>query len=175
VRVRAQVPDHHLLGRRGLGLIVLTWGLTKERLAIVAQVVGACRLAMTLATTHVTHRHQFGQRLLDHQVIRLRLAQLHAELQTIRAHLELLSGRTSLPVREVAGLKVTAARFGERCVSECMHLFGGDGYIEDASPMGSLWRDVRLARLGGGTDEMMWELVAGGLVPDDDLYARMVP
>ena len=56
-----------------------------------------------------------------------------------------------------------------------MHVFGGDGYVEDATPLGRLWRDLRLARIGGGTDEMMWEIVAGGMTADLDTYRRHVP
>ena len=55
-----------------------------------------------------------------------------------------------------------------------MHIFGGDGYVEDATPLGRLWRDIRLARLGGGTDEMMLEIVAGGLEPDLPTYYKHV-
>jgi hypothetical protein len=76
--------------------------------------------------------------------------------------------------REAAALKVTAARFVEEVMSECMHLFGGAGYLDDETPLARMWRDTRLARLGGGTDEMMWELVASGLVPDDTGYEQTV-
>jgi hypothetical protein len=74
----------------------------------------------------------------------------------------------------VAGVKVLSARFGERCMSECMHIFGGEGYLADASPLGDLWRSIRIARLGGGTDEVMLELVAGDLHPDMERYGQMV-
>ena len=174
IRLDATVAPDHLLGRPGLGLAVLNWGLTKERLAIAALVVGVCRLALTLAITHAVERRQFGVRLFDHQVVRLRLAELDAELAALRSDLTALAVGPSRP-RRIAGLKVTAARFGERCVSECMHVFGGDGYLEDASPLGRLWRDIRLARIGGGTDEMMLELAAAGLVPDLALYRRHIP
>ena len=53
-------------------------------------------------------------------------------------------------------------------------MLGGRGYLEDMTPLARLWRDVRLGRIGGGTDEMMWELVAGGLQGDDELYDRFV-
>lgn len=174
IRLDAAVGPDHLLGRPGMGLAVLNWGLTKERLAIAALVVGVCRLALTLAVTHAVERRQFGVRLFDHQVVRLRLAELDAELAALRSDLMALAVGPSQP-RRIAGLKVTAARFGERCVSECMHVFGGDGYVQDASPLGRLWRDIRLARIGGGTDEMMLELAAAGLVPDLALYRRHIP
>ncbi len=163
IRLDAVVPAHHLLGRPGLGLAVLTAGLVKERLSIAAQVLAACRLAIDLTVTRAHDRRQFGARLWDHQVIRLRLAALHAEHAALAAHLRLLAADPAASGRDIAGLKVTAAQFGERCVSECLHIFGGDGYMRGVSPLGELGRAVRLGRIGGGTDEMMWEIVAKGL------------
>lgn len=174
MRVHATVPSHHLLGRPGLGLAVVNWGLTKERLAVAALVVGACRLATTLAITHAYERRQFGSRLFDHQAIRFRLAELHTQLQMLSSELRYLGGQRAAASRRIAGLKVTAARFGERCLSECLQVFGGDGYVDDATPLGRLWRDIRLARIGGGTDEVMWEIVAGGLKADLDVYRKHV-
>jgi alkylation response protein AidB-like acyl-CoA dehydrogenase len=76
--------------------------------------------------------------------------------------------------RRVAAAKVTGAKLAERVVSDCLQVLGGRGYLEDATPLARLWRDVRLARIGGGTDEMMWELVAAGLQGDDRAYERFV-
>ena len=76
--------------------------------------------------------------------------------------------------RGAAAAKVTAANLSERIVSDSLQVLGGRGYLEDASPLARLWRDVRLGRIGGGTDELMWELVAGGLQGDDELYDRFV-
>lgn len=173
IRIDAAVPSDHLLGRPGLGLTVFNWGLTKERLAVAALVIGACRLGLTLAVTHAQSRRQFGQQLYDHQAIRLRLAELDAQLHTLASDLRHLAGSPAHP-RRIAGLKVTSARFGERCLSECMHIFGGDGYVDDNTPLGRLWRDIRLARIGGGTDELMWEIVASGLVADHATYRQHV-
>ncbi len=71
-------------------------------------------------------------------------------------------------------MKVTAARLGSEVLAECMHIFGGAGYLTDQSPLGQWWCDMKLARVGGGTDEVLWELVAAGLVPDYDRYDRLV-
>lgn len=170
IRIDATVPHDHLLGASGLGLGVVTWGLTMERLAIASIVIGICRLSLALAVAHAHRRGQFGKPLIEHQALRLRLAALQAELEAIRLYARSLADSKMVSVRHAAGLKVTAARFGERCVSECMHIFGGDGYLSDSSPLGYLWRTVRLFRIGGGTDEMMWEIVARDLRPDFELY-----
>ena len=100
------------------------------------------------------------------------------ERQTLmRAQLEravAAPGRTDQRLmREAAATKVTAARLCERVLSECAHVFGASGYLEDETPFPRLLRDSRMARLGGGSDEMMLELYAGGLEADDELYDRL--
>jgi acyl-ACP dehydrogenase len=167
-----------VLGRPGRGLHTVTWGLTHERLATASGAIGAASLALALATVHARRRVQFGARLIDHQAIRLRLGRLAAEIWLARSGLHALAAslQDARPetVRQAAAAKATVANLAERAVSDCMQVLGGRGYLEDATPLARLWRDVRLARIGGGTDEMMWEIVAGGLDGDDELYDRFV-
>lgn len=101
------------------------------------------------------------------------MAELASELTVLRFALY-GAASSRCGIRETAALKVTAARFGERVTSECMQIFGGAKYLDDETPLARMWRDVRLARIGAGTDEMMWELVASGLVPDFDSYDASV-
>jgi alkylation response protein AidB-like acyl-CoA dehydrogenase len=176
--VDATVPGEALVGRPGGGLLAAAWGLTHERLSIAAQAAGGAARAIGLATAHLQRREQFGRPLMEQQALRLRLAELASRQLLLRY--AVYAAAQGLPVagacgtREVAALKVTAARFIEEVTSECMHMFGGAGYLDDETPLARMWRDSRLARLGGGTDEMMWELVASGLVPDDVGYEQTV-
>lgn len=178
MRVDAVVPDEALVARPGLGLMVTTWGLSHERLSVAAQTVGGCGYAIGLTTAHLHRRRQFDRPLIEHQALRLRLAELSARLLTLEY--AVYAAAAGIPVtgacgpRDTAALKVTAARFAEELMSECMHMFGGAGYLEDETPLSRMWRDSRLGRLGGGSDEMMWELVASGLVPDFTGYDRDV-
>jgi alkylation response protein AidB-like acyl-CoA dehydrogenase len=173
-----EVREDAIVGPLGAGLMVLTHGLTHERLSIAAGVVGCSALAIGLTATHLARRHQFGRPLIDHQALRMRLAELaaiHAMMRTAVRGTALtgtVSGRPD--VRTAAGLKATVARLGEHIISECMHMFGGPGYLEDESPMARLWRDCRIARIAAGTDEMMWEIVAGGIKSNDPIYDSMV-
>ncbi|MGH3373380.1 MAG: acyl-CoA dehydrogenase family protein [Actinoallomurus sp.] len=174
MEIDAHVPDEALMGRPGLGLMVATHALSHERFAAAAQLVGLCMRAIDLATAHLHRRTQFGRPLIEHQALRLRLAELSAQLTVLRHGVYGAAsdapGSPALGTREIAAFKVTAARFAEKVVGECMHLFGGMGYLEDETPLARMYRDVRLARLGGGSDEVMWELVAAGMVPDFDAY-----
>jgi alkylation response protein AidB-like acyl-CoA dehydrogenase len=61
-----------------------------------------------------------------------------------------------------------------RSVDHDMHIFGGSGYLVDETPLGSWWRDMKLARVGGGTDEVLGELVAAAMKPDYDGYADLI-
>jgi hypothetical protein len=120
--VDAHIGDELLVGRPGLGLLAVSWGLTHERLAIAAQVLGGAELAIGLATAHLHRRRQFGVRLIEHQALRLRLADLAAQVHLARhgvyASAGAPPGNATDAARETAGIKVTAARLAERVVSE---------------------------------------------------------
>jgi hypothetical protein len=178
ISIDTAVPGELIVGKRGRGLIVATLGLTHERLAGAAQLIGTSKLALTLAATHLRRREQFGVQLFDHQALRLRLAALHAETSLAAGGLLALAATTPLAgpagARAVAGAKVSIAHLAQRVIAECAHMFGGSGYLEDATPLARLWRDAMLARLGGGADEVLWELVASGLHGDEQLYRQHI-
>jgi alkylation response protein AidB-like acyl-CoA dehydrogenase/acyl-CoA synthetase (AMP-forming)/AMP-acid ligase II len=178
LQIDAYVPHGNLISRSGRGVHAIQWGLLHERLATAAVMVGTASLALELATTHAERRVQFGAKLIRHQAVRVHLGEMASELWVARAGLYALAGSLdkarSDTARSVAAAKVTAAIMAERIVSDCLQVLGGRGYLEDMTPLARLWRDVRLGRIGGGTDEMMWELVAGGLQGDDELYDRFV-
>jgi alkylation response protein AidB-like acyl-CoA dehydrogenase len=174
----AHVPHENLISRSGRGVHAIQWGLLHERLATAANTLGVATLALELATAHAERRVQFGAKLIRHQAVRVNLGRMASELWLAKAGVYALAGSLdkarSETARSVAAAKVTAATMAERIVSDCLQVLGGRGYLEDMTPLARLWRDVRLGRIGGGTDEMMWELVAGGLQGDDELYDRFV-
>jgi acyl-ACP dehydrogenase len=174
------VPDDALLGRPGLGLAVLSYGLTFERLAVATQVLGGCTAVLELAVEHAQRRVQFGSALRDHQHLEFRLAEIWAELDVLRGAVTAVADRLMsepldrLLAARVAAVKLHAARLGERVASQCMQVFGGSGYLVGETPVGQFWQDVRLARIGGGTDEMMLALAAGELRGNPEAYDELV-
>jgi alkylation response protein AidB-like acyl-CoA dehydrogenase len=169
------VPPAAMIARPGTGLAAISWGLAHERLSVAGQVVGACDLAIGVTVARMKQREQFGVPLFDHQALRLRIADLHARVDVLRwALLGIATEGSQLNLRTSAAMKVTAARLGEEVISECMHIFGGTGYLPDESPLGRWWRDMKLGRVGGGTDEVLWELVAAALRPDFANLQRLV-
>jgi alkylation response protein AidB-like acyl-CoA dehydrogenase len=102
------------------------------------------------------------------------MADLQARVDMLRYGLAGIAAEGKLDLRAAAAIKVSAARLGEEVFGECMHIFGGAGYLVDETPLGRWWRDMKLARVGGGTDEVLWELVAAAMKPDYDGYAEVI-
>ncbi|MCX6468401.1 MAG: acyl-CoA dehydrogenase family protein [Corynebacteriales bacterium] len=172
VEIDTWVPADHLIGRPGTGLAMVSWGLAHERLSIAGQVAAACEMVLGVTVARMQDRTQFGNTLFEHQALRLRVADLHARVEMLRWSLHGVAAAGRLDVRTASALKVTAARLGEEVMGECMHIFGGSGYLLDETPLARWWRDMKLARVGGGADEVLWELVAAGMRPDVDGYRR---
>jgi acyl-ACP dehydrogenase len=176
----AFVPDEAVLGRPGLGLAVVSYGLSFERLAVASQVLGGCSALLELAVEHAERREQFGSALRSHQYLEFRLAETWAELEVLRGAVAQAAQRIMsepldrLLAARIAAVKLYAARLGERAASQCMQVFGGAGYLVEETPAGRFWQDVRLARIGGGTDEMMISLAAGELRGSPAAYDRHV-
>ncbi|OBK87235.1 mycobactin biosynthesis acyl-ACP dehydrogenase MbtN [Mycolicibacter sinensis] len=173
VDIDTWVPADALIARPGTGLAAISWGLAHERMSISGQVASSCQKVLGITHARMMHRKQFGVSLFEHQALRLRLADLQARVDLLRHGLNGFAAEGRLDLRTSAAMKVTAARLGEEVIAECMHLFGGAGYLVDETPIGRWWRDMKLARVGGGTDEVLWELVAAGMRPDYDGYAEL--
>ncbi|WP_171974941.1 mycobactin biosynthesis acyl-ACP dehydrogenase MbtN [Mycobacterium colombiense] len=174
VHIDTWVPADALVARAGTGLAAISWGLAHERMSIAGQIAASCQRAIGITLARMMTRRQFGHTLFEHQALRLRMADLQARVDLLRHGLNGLAAQGRLDLRAAAGIKVTAARLGEEVISECMHIFGGSGYLVDESPLGSWWRDMKLARVGGGTDEVLWELVAAGMAPDYGGYESVI-
>ncbi|MCK0174834.1 mycobactin biosynthesis acyl-ACP dehydrogenase MbtN [Mycolicibacterium sp. F2034L] len=174
VHIDTWVPADALVARAGTGLAAISWGLAHERLSIAGQVAGASQRVIGITLARMMKRRQFGHTLFEHQALRMRMADLQARVDMLRYALSGIAAEGRLDLRSAAAMKVTAARLGEEVLSECMHIFGGSGYLTAETPLGRWWRDMKLARVGGGTDEVLWELVAAAMRPDYEAYAEMI-
>lgn len=168
------VPEEALIARPGTGLAVISWGLAHERYSVAGQIAAACEVMLGVTLARMMDRSQFGKRLYDHQALRLRIADLQARVDLLRYALTGVAAEGKVNLRTAAALKASAANLGEEVASECLHIFGGIGYLESETPIGRWWRDMKLARVGGGTDEVLWELVAAAMKPDHEGYQKML-
>jgi len=172
VHIDTWVPADALVARAGIGLAAISWGLAQERMSVAGLISTSAQRVIGITLARMMTRKQFGHTLFEHQALRLRIADLQARVDMLRYALDGIAATGKLDIRTASAMKVTAARLGEEVMSECMHIFGGSGYLVDETPLGRWWRDMKLARVGGGTDEVLWELVAAAMKPDYDGYAE---
>jgi alkylation response protein AidB-like acyl-CoA dehydrogenase len=156
------LADNAVLGTPGLGRIYVMKALEQERIAVSAQLVAATRASLRLAVAYMRRRTQFERRLIDHQALRHRVADATSRLWAAESFLAAVV-QAAVDGRDVghqsAALKLFCAKVAGEVVDEAMQFIGGRGYTSNY-PFERVWRDVRLARIGAGTDEIMRELVA---------------
>ncbi|MCR5980146.1 acyl-CoA dehydrogenase [Gordonia jinghuaiqii] len=174
VTIDAWIPEEALIARPGTGLAIISWGLAHERYSVAAQIAASCEVMIGVTLARMMDRTQFGKKLYDHQALRLRIADLQARVDVLDYSLKGVAAEGKINLRTAAALKATAANLGEEVASECLHIFGGIGYLDTGVPIGRWWRDMKLARVGGGTDEVLWELVAAAMKPDTERYRSLL-
>ena len=157
--------EEALLGPAGSGLVTLMRCLRYERLTVACGVLATARVALDLAIEFLRHREQFGQRLFDMQALKHRAGIAWTELEASEALLqrtvELVLQRRARE-HHISAAKLHAARTANAVIDEALQMLGGRGYTT-AFPIERFWRDVRLARIGGGSDEVMLETIGKGL------------
>jgi alkylation response protein AidB-like acyl-CoA dehydrogenase len=177
----ARLPADALLGNAGLGLLYASHLLQFERLAICALLLRGAESAIEMAIAYARSRPVGGGRVIDKQVIRHRLAMARAELWNLDSRLgEIVAfgmREQAMPPHQVAALKLTAGQRVTEIIDMAMQIFGARGSTS-AFPIEKLWRDCRIARIGGGTDEVLADVVASYLdrpnPPADDFIAEAV-
>lgn len=161
-----QLPGHALLGRRGLGLLYASHLLQFERLAICALLLSGAEWALELAAGYARYRYIDGSRVMDKQVIRHRLALARADLWNLQSRLSdviaFAQREQAMPPHQISALKLTAGQRVGEIADMAMQIFGARGNTS-AFPLERLWRDCRIARIGGGTDEVLTDVVASSL------------
>lgn len=160
-----QVPAGALLGTTGCGFQQIMAAFQLERLALAGMALGHAAECLELVTRYAADREVFGRRLIDLQATRHRLATLAIELEASRlltyaAAARLDAGHPAAS-RSVAMAKYHTAISANRIVDECLQLFGGSGYLEE-NVIARHYRDARVLRIGGGTDEIQLEILAKG-------------
>lgn len=157
-----RVPCGNLLGAEGSGFYTLMRNFQNERLALAAYGVAAGLIALEEATAYAREREAFGRPLTAFQVTRHKLADmatrvLAAQLLTYQVASRMDAGEYL--VREVSMAKNLTAEMALSVTHDAVQIFGGMGYMRETL-VERLSRDARLLPIGGGTQEIMKEVIA---------------
>ncbi|WNJ18891.1 acyl-CoA dehydrogenase family protein [Pontibacter sp. G13] len=166
-----RVPVENLLGEAGKGFYYLMGGLQLERLiGAIAGVAGA-QHALEYALQYMSERHAFGRPINKFQVLRHRVADLSTEIESAKAFVYQCSRMHNdghYAVKECSMAKLLATELADKAMYQCLQFFGGYGFIEEFK-IARMFRDSRVGTIGGGTSEIMREIIAK-MVIDDQRY-----
>jgi alkylation response protein AidB-like acyl-CoA dehydrogenase len=156
-----RVPAGALLGEEGKGFYHIMWELQGERLIGAAGCVAAAQKAFDKTLAYATERQAFGRPIGRFQVVRHKFAEMATEIEAARQLVYTTAWRFAngeYPVREISMAKVYSARMACKVTDECLQIHGGAGYMKEYG-IERAWRDMRLNRIGAGTDEIMLDVI----------------
>jgi citronellyl-CoA dehydrogenase len=157
-----RVPTRYLLGEENQGFYYIMMNFQGERLiAAVASVAGS-QLAIDESLAYGRERQAFGRPIMKYQVWRHEFTQMLTDLEAGRwlAYRACdLFNRKQDAVKEISMAKLYCGELAVRIVDRCLQFHGGYGYM-DEFPISRRWRDIRLITIGGGTSEIMREIIA---------------
>ncbi|MBX3578565.1 MAG: acyl-CoA dehydrogenase family protein [Rhizobiaceae bacterium] len=161
-----RVPTSNLLGHEeGQGFVQLMQQLPQERLQIGTTAIAAIERALALTIDYVKERKAFGKAILDFQNTQFRLAELKTEATVGRVFYNDCVQRHingGLDPVTASMAKYWLSDLQGKVVDECLQLHGGYGYMNEY-PIARMWRDARVQRIYGGTNEIMKLLIARSL------------
>ncbi len=166
-----KVPAGNLIGEEGMGFIYLMNGLQLERLIGAVLGIGGIDAALEYTLKYMSERSAFGRPINRFQVLRHRIAQLTAEIESTRYyvyHVCKMHNDDQYAVKESSISKLLASELADKSAYQLLQMFGGYGYMEEYK-MARFFRDSRIGTIGGGTSEIMREIIAK-MVIDDKAY-----
>ena len=160
-----RVPRENLLGGEGRGFIHLMEELPQERLSIAVGAQAGAQRAFDEAVKFTKDRKAFGRTVFEFQNTKFTLADLAAKLQVGWAHLDwaiLRHLKGELTTDEASAAKLWHTDLQWEACDTALQLHGGAGYMNEYA-IARLWRDARVTRIFGGTNEIMKEVISRGI------------
>jgi alkylation response protein AidB-like acyl-CoA dehydrogenase len=156
-----RVPAEAQLGQEGKGFHHIMWELQGERLIGAAGCVAGAQKCFDRTLQYATERTAFGRPIGRFQAIRHKFADMATKIEAGRQLVYTTAWRFAngeYPVREISMAKLYTARMGCEVIDECLQIHGGAGYMKEYG-IERAWRDMRLNRIGAGTDEVMLDVI----------------
>jgi alkylation response protein AidB-like acyl-CoA dehydrogenase len=156
-----RVPAESVLGEIGKGFYHISWELQGERLVAAAGCHASCERMIEKTMEYAQDREAFGRPIGKFQVIRHKFAEMATKAEAAKQFNYATAWRFAngeYPVREITMAKLFSSRVACEIADECVQILGGYGYMKEYE-IERAYRDVRLNRIGAGTDEIMLDVI----------------
>lgn len=156
------IPAENLMSEEGKGFQYIMNHFALERLVMGINAHARSEYALDYAINYMAERHAFGKSIDQFQALRHKIADLASEVEMCKEFNYSVAKRLNegqYIVKEASMSKLVSTKIADKVIYECLQFLGGYGYMEDY-PMARLLRDSRLGPIGGGTSEILREIIA---------------
>jgi len=156
------VPEGNLLGEPGKGYKIAIETLNEGRIGIGAQMLGLAEGAWGHAARYSKERRQFGKLIAEFQAVQFTLAEMATQIEAAKLlvyNTARLKDAGKPYLREAAMAKLFASRMAERVASQCVEVFGANGFVRDY-PAEKYYRDAKIGTIYEGTSNMQLMTIA---------------
>nr|WP_317890582.1 acyl-CoA dehydrogenase family protein [Acidicapsa ligni] len=163
-----EVPADCLFGEEGKGYKIAIEVLNEGRIGIGAQMLGLAQGAWNHAARYAQQRKQFGKAIVEFQAVQFVLAEMATEIAAARLMVYNAARRKDAGlsyVTEAAMTKYFVSQIAERVASQCVEVFGGNGYVRDY-PAEKYFRDAKIGKIYEGTSNMQLMTIAKQLLSE---------
>ena len=168
------VPSENLVGEEGKGFYYLMNGLQLERLCFMPSSIATMEFAISESLSYMKERKAFGKSINKFQVLRHRIAQLSSEIEALKVFSYYccnLYDKKIYDVKLCSMGKLLCTELHEKVSTQCLQFFGGNGFSEDY-PMARMYRECRVGTIGGGTSDIMRDIIAKIIIDGKDYEAE---
>lgn len=156
------VPASNLVGAEGSGFAFIMEAFALERLIMGVNAHARAEYALDYALNYMSERETFGKTIDQYQALRHRFVDLYADMEMCKQYNYYVVDRMNkgeYMVKEATISKLRSTKMADEVIYSCLQFLGGYGYMEDY-PMARMFRDSRLGPIGGGTSEILREIIA---------------
>lgn len=165
-----RVPRKNLIGMENMGFMAIMLNFNQERFGMLVQTNRFARECCVEAVKFARQRKTFGKRLIDHQAIRHKIAEMARQVEATHTWIEQIALRSKIGgekartdrslFRDIALLKVQCTKTFEFCARESAQIFGGRSYVRGGrgGKVERMYREVRVMAIAGGSEEIMLDL-----------------
>lgn len=157
-----EIPAENLMGEDGKGFSYIMQHFALERLIMGINAHARAEYALNYTLGYMAEREAFGTTIDKFQALRHSVADMASEVEMNKEFNYSIAKRLNdgqYVVKEASMSKLLSTKMADKVIYDCLQLLGGYGYMEDY-PLARMFRDSRLGPIGGGTSEILREIIA---------------
>ena len=165
-----KIPASNLMGEEGKGFFYIMQHFALERLVMGINAHARAEYAIEYTLQYMSERTAFGKTIDKFQVLRHKIAQHASNVEMVKSFNYMIVKRLQdgeYVVKEASMSKLNATRISDEVMYDCLQMLGGYGYMEEYK-LARMFRDSRLGPIGGGTSEILCEIIAKMIIDKVD-------